>query len=133
MQTLKHIVVDIIIDDVDVDVGVHPLFGIPSELEDMRNKNIIETIEISVADVIGCRGDEGQFDWGHGRLGSLDEVLTALGWFSLKRVSLTMGIYRHFRSDKLDVALRKLLMRQFPRLSSSKSVSFDFKVNDVHE
>ena len=128
MQTLKHIVVGIIIDADDV----NPLFGIPSELEDMRNKNIIETIEISVADVIGCRGDEGQFDWGHGRLGSLDEVLTALGWFSLKRVSLTITIHRVSCSGNLkemNEAMRKLVLREFPRLSSSNSVSFNFKLN----
>ena len=44
MQTLKHIVM-IFHHDV-VDVAVDSLFGIPSELEDMRTKNIIETITI---------------------------------------------------------------------------------------
>ena len=45
MQTLKHMVVNFY--DIDIDgVDFDPLFGIPSELEDMRNNNIIETIEI---------------------------------------------------------------------------------------
>ena len=42
LQTLKHIVLNIEVDGVDFD----HLFGIPSELEDMRTKNIIETIDI---------------------------------------------------------------------------------------
>jgi len=44
VHTLKHIVVDIEVDNVDVD----PLFGIPSELEDMRTKNIVESVTIGI-------------------------------------------------------------------------------------
>ena len=125
MQTLKHIVVGIIIDADDV----NPLFGIPSELEDMRNKNIIETIEISVSNIFGHQdlGDDLEFEWG-----GLDEVLTAQGWFSLKRVSLTITIHRVSCSGNLkemNEAMRKLVLREFPRLSSSNSVSFNFKLN----
>ena len=120
MQTLKHIVVHIEVDDDDVD----PLFGIPSELEEMRTKNIIETVTIGILVQIGAdcrRGD----DWGR-----LDEVLTAPGWSSLKRVSLAIEIASYGRSDdELEVALRDLPETQFPRLSSSNSVSFDFEVN----
>ena len=133
MQTLKYIVVEITVDDLDV--RVDSLFGIPSELEDMRNKNIIETIDIVVTDIIERREDDWEFDWGR-----LDEILAAQGWFSLKRVSLTMNLHRYFRSgneSEMDAAIRKSLMRQFPRLSSSNSVSFDFEVKDfgmeVHE
>ena len=122
MKTLKHIVVDFVVDDVDVD----PLFGIPSELEDMRTKNVIETVTIGIlvqTDADCRRGD----DWGR-----LDEVLTAPGWFSLKRVSLAIDVASFSRSDnELEVALRKLPETQFLRLSSSNSVSFDFEVNPV--
>ena len=122
MQTLKHIVVDTEVDDVNDD----PLFGIPSELEDMRTNNIVETITIRVlvqTDEDCHRGD----DWGR-----LDEVLTSPGWFSLKRVSLVIKIATFSRSDdELEVALRNLPETQFPRLSSSNSVSFDFEINPI--
>ena len=123
MHTLKHIVVGILIDD---DVDNDPLFGIPSELEDMRTKNVIETvtIEILVQTDADCRRGD---DWGR-----LDEVLTAPGWFSLKRVSLAIEIARFSSSDdELVVALRNLPETQFPRLSSSDSVSFNFEVKPV--
>ena len=128
MQTLKHIVLDLY-NLYDFDVDLLPGFGIPSELEDVRNKNIIETIGISVTSIHWVRGNVRVFDWGR-----LDEVLTALGWFSLKRVSLTMRIHRYNsggNESELDVALRNLQIRQFPRLSSSNSVSFNFKVTHV--
>ena len=123
MQTLKHIVVGIFVDDVDDD----PLFGIPSELEDMRTRNIIETVTINILVQIAAdcrRGD----DWGR-----LDEVLTAPGWFSLKRVSLAieMDPSRFRNGDELVVALRNLPETQFLRLSSSDSVSFNFKVGPL--
>ena len=124
MQTLKHIAVNIEVYGVDVD----PLFGIPSELEDLRTKNIIETITIDIlvdTDANCRRGD----DWGR-----LDEVLTSPGWFSLKQVSLAIEIDINFRrtrnddDDELEEALRDLPETQFPRLSSSNSVSFKFEV-----
>jgi hypothetical protein len=118
MQTLKHIVLDIRVNDDDVD----PLFGIPSEFEDMRTKNIIETITIGILvrkDAGFHRGD----DWGR-----LDSVLTAPGWFSLKQVSLVMDIYGFSGDKELDVALRNLPRTQFLRLSSSSSISFKFSV-----
>ena len=137
MQTLKHILVHIY----DVGVDSDPLLGIPSELEDMRNNNnnTIETIEISITDVNRFRDLEGNWgvvDWRVVDWGRLDQVLTALGWFSLKRVSLSMRIHRDtliVTDPEPDVILRNLIRRQFPRLSSSNSVSFDLKVNDVHE
>ena len=124
MQTLKHIVVDVTVGGNDVD----PLFGIPSELEIIRTKNIIETItiEILVETDADCRRAD---DWGR-----LDQVLTTPGWFSLKQVSLAIQIYSFFRRDsdnELEEALRKLPETQFPRLSSSNSISFDFKVKPV--
>ena len=122
IQTLKHVILNIIVDDGDVD----PLIGIPSELEDMRTKNILETLIITIVDrsCVSCRQGD---DWGR-----LDEVLTTPGWFSLKRVSLTIEIAgyrrRHYDGDELEVTLRKLPETQFPRLSSSDSFSFDFEV-----
>jgi len=44
MQTLKHIVVNIHVDD----VGDGSILGIPLEFEDMRSKNIIETVTIGI-------------------------------------------------------------------------------------
>ena len=121
MQTLKNIVLTIRVhahyEDVD------PLFGIPSEFEVMRSRNIIETVTIKInvdADA-GYRRDE----WGR-----LDKVLTTPGWFSLKRVSLTIEIVPYLgRSNEVEVSLRNLPETQFRRLSSSNSVSFDFKIN----
>ena len=119
MQTLKHVFVNLEVDGVDID----PLFGIPSDLEDMRTKNVIESVAIRILvgmDADCRRGD----DWGR-----LDEVLTAPGWFSLKRVSLVIVVISSCRSnDDLEVALRNLPETQFPRLSSSNSVSFNFEV-----
>ena len=118
MQTLKHIVVEFNHGD-DVD----PLFGIPSELEEMRTKNVIETvtIKIMVETVANCRRGD---DWGR-----LDQVLTSPGWFSLERVSLAIEISRFLTIDnELEMALRIMAETQFPRLSSSNSILFDFDV-----
>ena len=121
MHTLRHIVITIVVDNVDDD----PMFGIPSDLEDIRSKNVIEsiTIEILVYDASCSQGDA----WGR-----LDEVLTTPGWFALNRVSLAIKIYRYSGgSNELEVALRKLPETQFPRLSTSHSVSFGFEVSTI--
>jgi hypothetical protein len=120
MQTLKHIVVNIYgVMNIDHD----HLFRIPSEFKDMRTVNIIETVTILVQMDVRCRPRD---DSGWGRL---DEVLTTSEWFSLKRVSLIIEFSNNFEGEnELVVALRKLLETRFPRLSSSNSVSFDFKV-----
>ena len=118
MRTLKHIVVNVGVDDVDID----PLFDISSELKEMHTINVIETITIKIQTHANCRRGD---DWGR-----LDEVLTAPGWFSLKRVSLAIKVTIFDRSDdELEVALRKLPETHFLRLSSSNSVLFDFEVN----
>ena len=118
MQTLKHIVIDVHVDDDNVD----PLFGIPSELEEMRSNNIIETVTIGILFEmdVNCRQGE---DWG-----SLDEVLTAPGWLSLKHVSLIITFEGDKDDELQELALRKLAETQFSRLSSSTSLSFDFDV-----
>ena len=122
MQTLKHIVVNIhVYEDDD-----HPLLGIPSELEEMRTNNVIETVTIRIIVQADARCSQGN-DWNR-----LDEVLTTPGWCSLKRVSLAIEIDGIFDiTDELEsevaISLLKLPETQFLRLSSSNSVSFDFK------
>jgi hypothetical protein len=113
MQTLKHIFVTTRVNNYNDD----PLFRILSEFEDMRTKNIIETVTIEVLYGSYYRVD----DWSR-----LDEVLTIPGWFALKRVLLAI----HIASCVGREALQKLLETRFPRLSSSNSVSFDFKIDD---
>ena len=108
MQTLKHIVLNICVDDARGD----PLCGIPSELEDMCTKNIIESITILIkvrqADTSCSRGEA----WA-----SLDEVLTTPEWFALKwALSLDIEIASYDISDELEVALLQLPGTQFPRL-----------------
>ena len=125
MQTLGHIVVNV------VDYGDDSLLGIPSEFEDMRTKNIIETVTIRIlfrkCASFRLVGDESD-DWGR-----LDEILTSPGWFSLKRVSLAIDIPSCYSGLTKLEALRNFpeTLAQFPRLSSSNSVSLDinFKVN----
>ena len=114
MQTLGHLCISTYVDGIDV----HPLASIPSELDHMRNKNIIEniTIRILFLETRHCRGDG---DWGR-----LDEVLTSSGWSALRQVTLTIELSR---VDDLE----KIPKTQFPRLSTSKSVSFKFKVTTV--
>ena len=116
METLRHLDMAIHVDGLDTD----PLAGIPSELEDMRNKNIIEIITIRVR-VLAIGNFQRDGDWGR-----LDEVLARSGWFALKQVSLSIELDISRRDVKLEVAFRKLPEIQFPRLSASKSVSFKF-------
>ena len=120
MQTLKHIVVNIDVNDIDED----PLSGFHSELEDMRTKNVIETVTITIMVEADARHSQlGGDDWGR-----LDEVLTTPGWFSLKRVSL--AIEMNLSDNELEEAewWKSVPETLFPRLSSSNSVSFDLKI-----
>ena len=96
MQTLKCIVLDIRVNDNNDN---DPLFAILSEFEDMRTKNIIETVTIGITVLpnADCRQGDG---WGR-----LDEIFTTPGWFSLKRVSLAVKISSYYRRDELEVAL----------------------------
>ena len=100
-----------------VDYRDDSLLGIPSEFEDMRTKNIIETLTIRILvrryANFGLLGDE---------LARLDEVLTSPGWSSLKRVSLAIEIPRNNIKDS---KLKKALRNRFPRLSSSNSDLLD--------
>ena len=117
MQTLKHLVVNIhVLED-----GDDSLLGIPSEFEDMRTKNIIETVTIRILVLMYSSYSIVGDDWVR-----LDEILTSPGWFSLKRVSLVIKLHRGH--SELEEPLRKLFETQFPRLSSSNSVSLDIKV-----
>jgi hypothetical protein len=116
MRTLKNIVLNVV---------DYPLFNILSEFEDMRTTNIIETVAIRV---VAKKDARYPVSAGWGRL---DEVFTASGWDSLKRVSLAIEIAPYLRSNELEVALRKVAETQFRRLSSSNSVSFDFEVKPL--
>ena len=121
MQTLRHIVVNI---HVVVD-GDDSLLDIPSEFEDMRTKNIIETVTIRIL----FRSYE-SYRLEEDHWGRLDEILISPGWFSLKRISLSIKIYSYNSGvSELEEAFQKLPEKQFPRLSSSKFVSLDIKVN----
>ena len=80
MQTLKHIVLNMHF----VGPDDHSLYDLPSEFEDMRNKNIIETVTIRLLDV--------DTNWRRVNWSRLDEVLTAPGWFLLERVSVVAKI-----------------------------------------
>ena len=127
MQTLKHIVVNI--DASIFNIDEDPLSGIPSELEDMRAKNIIETVTIMIR--ITVRTGANYYQLGGDDWDRLDEVLTTPGWFSLKKVSLTIAILVDIpfkMSDQLEETY-------FLRLSSSNSVSFDFNITSksLHE
>ena len=115
MQTLKHIHFVL---DIDDDDDSSTLFSIPSEFEEMCTKISIETVTIEVhMDVNNHGGD----DWCR-----FDEVFTTPGWFSLKRFSLCINYLA--ANYELEEVLRNLPETQFRRLSSSNSVSFDFKV-----
>ena len=80
MQTLKHIIVDIYVNDRDNDDDL--LSGILSVFEDMRSKNITETVTIENMNA-NCR--LGSDSWG----GRIDEVIPirACVSSSLKRVT----------------------------------------------
>ena len=118
METLRHIVVNINV----VNDGDDSLLNIPSEFEDMRTKNIIETVTVRILVRMNSSYRLGD-DWGR-----LDEILTSPGWFSLKRVSLAIEMPRFNRGySELEEALRKLPETHFPRLSSSNSVSLDIR------
>lgn len=122
MQTIKNLHVELFVRDDDDD----PLFHLPSELEVMRSKNVIESITIEVVidtDVDCKRGNE----WGR-----LDELFMKTGWSALKKLSVAIWIYSYERQPPLgsasETALRKLPETQFVRLSSSKTISFGFEV-----
>ena len=120
MQSLRHIVVNIHV----VDDGDDFLLGIPSEFEDMRTKNTIETITIRILVRMHANYSLIGDDWGR-----LDEILTSPTWFSLKQVSLAIEIPRYNTGEsQLEEALRKLRGTRFPRLSSSNSVLLDINL-----
>ena len=118
METLRHIVVNINV----VDDGDDSLLNIPSEFEDMRTKNIIETVTVRILVRMNSSYRLGD-DWGR-----LDEILTSPGWFSLKRVSLAIDIPSYNSGLNELETLRNLPETQFPRLSASNSVSLDISL-----
>ena len=75
METIKNLHVELFVRDNDDD----PLFHLPSELEVMRSKNVIESITIEV--VVGGVGCKQGNEWGR-----LDELFTKTGWSALKKI-----------------------------------------------
>jgi hypothetical protein len=119
MQTLKHLLMTIFFDQRTG--SDDPLAGLCNMLDEMKNRNVIETITIRVfikRDSDCTRGDE----WGR-----LDAALAQPGWPKLRQVSLAIVIWSKERAnDDLECALKQLPQTQFPKLSSSKSLSFTF-------
>ncbi|KAF8334460.1 hypothetical protein F5887DRAFT_1079686 [Amanita rubescens] len=123
MQTIKNLHVELFVRDNDDD----PLFRLPSELEVMRSKNVIEsiTIEVVLDTEVDCKPGNG---WGR-----LDELFTKTGWSALKKLSVAIQIYSYDERQPpicSESALRKLPETQFVRLSSSKTISFAFEVEN---
>ncbi|KAF8968043.1 hypothetical protein BDZ97DRAFT_1800617 [Flammula alnicola] len=122
INTLKKLILDIDIDSEHTD----PLSGLCAELEEMAGKNVLEYLEICVDVALDqyCKtGDE----WGR-----LDKVLSKSGWSALKRVSLDImiGSLGRPEDDDLVWVLGTLPQRQFPILSSSKTIDFIFDVKE---
>ena len=124
MQTLKHIALSTVSTRIRFDGDSSSLGIIASEFEDMSTKNIIETVTIGIFLSIHASFPPVEDDCGR-----LDEIFTSPGWLSLKRVSLAINTHGHHRGLNEQEELRKLLETRFPRLSSSKSVSLDIKIN----
>ena len=116
IQTIKNLHVEFFVRDNDDD----PFSHLPSELEVMHSKNVIEsiTIELVLATDVDC-------NWGN-RWGRLDELFTKTGWSALKKLSVTIRIYSRERQPPLgsELALQKLPETQFVCLLSSKTISF---------
>lgn len=100
--------------------------GLSFELEAMKSNNIIETVSIDVC--IDTDADCKQIDiWGR-----LDAALTQSGWAKLQRVSLRISIFSYRGGgDEMGRLLKGLLRTQFPRLSSSQSLVFEFAVGPL--
>ena len=125
MQTLKHIALSAVgTRSIHFDGDASSLGIIASEFEDMSTKNIIETVTIVIFLSIHPSFRPVADDWGR-----LDEIFTSPGWLSLKRFSLAIKIPRYNMELNELEELRKMVDTRFPRLSSSKSVSLDIKVN----
>ncbi|KDR73088.1 hypothetical protein GALMADRAFT_252549, partial [Galerina marginata CBS 339.88] len=120
IQTLTHLRLKTILYD-ESGTG-DPLSGLDAELEQFRHQNQIEDIAIRVS-------IETDTECNRGEWGRLDEELTRSGWPKLKSVSLSIVIWSYiWEGNDLKLALKKLPETQFPKLSSSKSVVFEFEV-----
>ncbi|KDR66871.1 hypothetical protein GALMADRAFT_258745 [Galerina marginata CBS 339.88] len=120
MQTLTRLSLNISRDESGT---ADPLSGLVDELKGIRHQNCIESIIINVYILPDWDCSSGD-DWGR-----LDEELTQPGWPKLKSVLVGITVFTLSReANDLEMALRKLPETQFPRLSSSKSVVFEFSV-----
>jgi hypothetical protein len=120
MPTLRHLQVNTTILN-EGNGRTDPFCGLCNDLEEMKNRNIIETITLCVTvdpNSYFLRDDE----WGR-----IDTVLTQSGWPNLQQVLLTIRVWSfQFEGYELESALRKLPQTQFPKLTSSNSISFKF-------
>ncbi|KDR76487.1 hypothetical protein GALMADRAFT_267571 [Galerina marginata CBS 339.88] len=115
MQTLRRLHVGINSDGFRDDL----LFDLPSELDGMKHRNVIESITVHFTGAENCR--EGDWGW-------LDQELTSPGWSSLKQVYLSVD-FEDYRQNftELERTLLKLREEEFPRLTLSKDIQFDFE------
>ncbi|KAF8174069.1 hypothetical protein BJ912DRAFT_65991 [Pholiota molesta] len=124
MQTLKHLRVKTVFSQSQRNRSTDPFCGLCIELVKMENNNLIEMITIEVCvntNVDFMRGD----DWG-----LLDSALTESGWPKLQGVLLKIIFWSYERSDdRLDPELRRWRQTQFPKLTSSKSLSFELTLS----
>lgn len=120
MRTLKHLFIDTTIDERMENTSA--LSSLSCELEAMTTNNIIETITIGVdieSDINRKPGDQ----WDH-----LEEVLLVRsGWPKLQQVSFTITIWS-YGYDEFRRISKKLPQTPFPKLSSSKTLFFEFAV-----
>lgn len=115
IQALKIARLSIYVRDNDDD----PLGGLPSELAKIAGENVLERLEI----LVEIRGGN---DMNGSKWGILDTVLTSSGWPALKAVFLKIRLFNG--SDGLVQSFKQLKEVQFPRLSASKSVDFNFRL-----
>ncbi|KAF8149960.1 hypothetical protein B0H34DRAFT_802090 [Crassisporium funariophilum] len=96
------------------------ILGLCKELEEMSDRNVVETIKLKIDASLGWPGDAWE---------NLDIVLTKSGWSKLKHVSITLNIvcwpWRR-NEEALQTALDTLPKTQLIRLAKSNTV--DFKI-----
>ncbi|KAF8968170.1 hypothetical protein BDZ97DRAFT_459281 [Flammula alnicola] len=116
MSTLKKVILEILVNNEHVD----PLPGLCNELEEIAGKNVLEDLEICVSVQANAYSKTAE------GLGRLDEVLGKSGWSALKKVSL--DIYIRVPGTPYHDWVRLSAQKQFPVLSSNKTVAFHFEV-----
>ncbi|KAF9485560.1 hypothetical protein BDN70DRAFT_988764 [Pholiota conissans] len=121
-KTLKKLDIFIVYDN---DRSDDPFCGLVDEIKQMNAENVIEEITIQVYILSGLDRTR------HDKWGRLDEALARSEWSQLHRVSLKIVVGQ----DADDVAVQafhtdfpKFPITQYPLLSSTSSLVFDFQV-----